>query len=142
MTWSDWCSYQNSIEGSAWKDNEGFVCHDALSYDIYDRNGNKVFWNAEIVAGYYNNEPFSIITFTIDGVSYTAIEGQTWGDWVEEHSDEFQVGGHPAVSNGITKKPDGMVAVCTLTGGMRSPVNTTDIIVDGYAYVFRDYSVR
>ena len=42
----------------------------------------------EIDAGSLLNEP---ITFTIDGVSYTAIDGQTWGEFVAEHSDKFEI---------------------------------------------------
>ena len=71
--------------------------------------------------------PVTTINFTIDGVSYQAEEGMTWGDWVnsEYDNDEFRVD-----INAI-KKGSSFVS-----NGGSNIVYTNDQITANAAYVF------
>lgn len=73
------------------------------------------------------------IIFTIDGVSYSVPEGQTWGEWVESHTDEYQVGSttHSHITDEIsTISSSGIDFICV----GYTPVKITDIIVRGTEY--------
>lgn len=41
-----------------------------------------------------------LISFTIDGISYQAVEGMTWGEWVEsEYNNDFYTNGQYIIKN-------------------------------------------
>lgn len=73
------------------------------------------------------NEGFVTSSFTIDGVSYTFIDGMTWSDWCS--SKYNTIGLYPTEENVVTDNSD------TLADSADDPVAPSDAIVDGMAYV-------
>lgn len=74
------------------------------------------------------NRPLRIISFTIGNVSYQALEGMTWGDWVNSsyntdgfYWDSFQIASQ-----------DGQRCVCLSN---YTSVKNSDKIIDGYQYL-------
>ena len=96
-TWAEWCAEQNTIATAGgcpfdlWTNTDG-VFNNGGNYNVVDSNGNYVLWDSEILAENYG-VPFisPSITFTVEGKPYTAVEGTTWGAFVEEHSDVYSI---------------------------------------------------
>lgn len=70
-----------------------------------------------------------IITFTIDGVSYQALSGMTWGEWVES---EYNTGGYSNHENLDTIQLNNNYIVYD---SENSSVSKSEQIIDGYSYI-------
>lgn len=75
-----------------------------------------------------------LITFTIAGTTYQAINGMTWGEWVNS---EYNIIGAYIQNNFIYVKDKGSNAhIDTSPYGSGSlPMSTTEIISDGIYYI-------
>jgi hypothetical protein len=80
----------------------------------------------------------NIITFTVDGVEYQAIEGMTWEEWVNS---DYNIDGYIIIEeqavSGIHKHislNNRKVAFRRSNGGISMAVEYTDIIDSNYIY--------
>lgn len=74
-----------------------------------------------------------IISFTIDGTSYQAESGMTWGQWVES---SYNTNGYLIISNEVYYN-DGMRAVSIQAGKFPTKVLSTDTIIESEAYLLQ-----
>ena len=98
------------------------------------------FYDVESIAISNIEEWRATIKFTIkfrDVVkTYTAFEGQTWGEWVAGHTDEFDIGGGHCIMNEIACADDIYRYIGKGSGGA---VKTTDVIIADFAYTATAY---
>lgn len=79
--------------------------------------------------GYYYEVVSGLIEFTIDGTTYQAVEGMTWGEWVES---EYNTDGWEVyVSEGWIKKPNGDT-ICLQN---EEKVHADEVIMSDYKYI-------
>ena len=80
-------------------------------------------------------EAVNLISFTIDGTTYKAEEGMTWGEWV---SSTYNTDNYGALSGGlISPKGDHLMGWVAYSN---SRVNSVDAIVSDRAYYVEPYS--
>ena len=70
----------------------------------------------------------SFIQFTINGTSYRAEKGMTWGEWCDS---DYNTGMYSVMASGSIMNPS-LKAVCTSAG---DKVVSTTVIVSGHAYI-------
>lgn len=76
------------------------------------------------------------IQFTIGGVSYRALEGMTWGEWLES---EYNVDGFSLAESGEIINADKNKCVCIQTSAI-FPVVSTETIINNTNYCFTTYT--
>lgn len=104
MTWEEWINSEYSQGHSLTMNNLGMltcaVCGGYLCY-WEDMGDTAVYASDTIIANMsYNTCACHLITFTIESTTYQAVEGMTWGEWVES--------GYNTI--GIKIREDGYVA--------------------------------
>ena len=77
---------------------------------------------------YVLEESASLISFTIDGTTYQAEEGMTWGEWMESdyNTDDYQDNGYA-----VNKGGNGSAYVANSSGTFVIP---SDTIISGHSY--------
>ena len=104
----------------------------AKGYTAHDRSGNIIVGTYEAEApveewdGSYTVSG-GTISFTIDGVSYEAEDGMTWGEWCDS---EYNTGGYEA-SYIVVKNNNWSSCVADSSG---SSVSSSDTIINGHTY--------
>lgn len=77
----------------------------------------------------------SLITFTIEGVSYTAYEGMTWGEWVESKYSKGEDGSYFIISESIGA-PTKYSADGTRIGMVLDSWPSDNVVIRSEAYYF------
>ena len=137
-TWGDWINSDYYTDGFFIISGGDYVakCHydDGSSLIVVDCFGLKVHKNDNI-----NRDNSSIpyeftilnpkIMFSLDGKIYRVDEGTTWGEWLEDHGDEYEVGGFHNKSDEIASKAGPANYICIkLDENVFNAVKTTDVI--------------
>lgn len=108
----------------------------AIKQAIIDKggeiSGDITTWADAILALSAGTTP-SMITFTIKGTTYRALNGQTWGEWVASEYNEGPYGYGLEEPDGYTIIHIGLKKNITLAS---VPVYDTDEIIDGAAYTY------
>lgn len=87
--------------------------------------GGKVM-QSDIVAKAVEGEEVTLISFTIGGTPYQAVEGMTWQEWCDS---EYNTGGYYIDGNFV--RPMAGIVVTNANSNVVSPSLT---IINGYAY--------
>ena len=73
-----------------------------------------------------------LIDFTIDGVSYQAVDGMTWAEWGAD--EVYTKGDYDVLGDYYVYKSDTRQPITTNANGSGSFVNRTDVIIAGHSY--------
>lgn len=95
-----------------------------VSKEFYD-------WFIDVTEEITGSVEDELITFTIDGITYQAEEGMTWGEWVDS---EYNTNGYIISGNYIYRAPGMIMYYISIDGTASGRVLKTNEITDGYAY--------
>ena len=107
------------------KDSKQISTHDTIynfvNWNVLDDNTEEV-------------PPVKLITFTIDGVEYQAVENMTWGEWINS---SYNTGSFYTGRNDTIYSLSGAAVLAPLYGASQL---SNDIIYSGYQYIIGSHS--
>lgn len=85
------------------------------------------------------HDGIKLISFTIDGTTYQAMNGMTWGEWVNSEYNTIKA---YILQRAIYVKKDSAYAHIDISpyGSSNPPIDTTEIISGGTYYVTSEIS--
>jgi hypothetical protein len=84
------------------------------------------YFSNRIFAGDGGGDTGNLITFTVDGTSYQAEDGMTWGEWIDS---DYNPGGFTVYNNDIVR------GVMVVVNQGYNKVTTSDSIIANYSYL-------